>query len=61
MQVKACWLLQWAAKTGFGPDVATAVAKIVLMGGGADQTAAELLDLMGDASFDHIQSLLAVR
>ena len=60
-QVRARWLIGWAAKLGFGPDVATAVAKIVLMNSGPDETAAELLDLMGDAAFESIQSLLAVR
>lgn len=54
-------MLQWAAKAGFGPDVATAVAKVVLTGSSTDQVAAELLDLMGDAAFDSVQSLLAVR
>lgn len=61
LQVRAQWLLHWAATAGFGPDVATAVAKVVLAGGSADQLAAELLDLMGDAAFESIQALLAVK
>ena len=59
--MRARWLIEWAAKSGFGPDVATAVAKVVLMNSSPDQTAAELLDLMGDAAFESIQALLAIR
>lgn len=61
LQVRARWLLEWVAKCGGGPDVATAVARILLLGGSADEVAAELFELMGDGSFDAIQELLDVR
>lgn len=59
--MRSRWLLQWAERAGLGSDVATAAAKIVLMGTSQDEIAAELYDLMGDFGFDAIQTLLAVR
>lgn len=43
------------------PEVATAAAKTVLMGGSKDEVAAELFDLLGDGGFEAIQDIVAYR
>ena len=61
MQIGARWLLEWTERAGMQPEVATAAAKTVLMGGSNDEVAAELFDLVGDSGFEAIQELVAYR
>ena len=68
-QVGARWLSEWChtSQTGAGPGgssddaLALAVSRVLLASRSADEAAAELFDLLGDASFDAIQQLLEHR
>lgn len=46
---------------GCSEDVATAIARLILLETGPDQLAAEIFDLVGDGAFEAIQDLLSVR
>lgn len=71
VQEGARWLREWCHKVQAGPgsadaaggddSLALAVSRVLLATCSADEAAAELFDLLGDASFDAIQQILEHR
>jgi hypothetical protein len=67
--VGARWLREWCARAGGGAggagaddSVALAVARVLLSRAPGEEAAAELFDLLGDATdMDAVQELLALR
>ncbi len=65
----ARWLREWCARAGGGTgsagaddSVAVAVARVLLSRAPGEEAAAELFDLLGDATdMDAVQELLALR